>query len=124
MLLQFPVYIALYKVLWNAIELYHAPFLVYADLSAPDPYFVSPILLGIFMFLQQKLTPTPSADPSQQKIMMIMPVMFSVFMIFLPVGLVLYIFVNTVMSVMQQYMMQHNIRLRDLIRGKWQPNGA
>src|SRR3989338_5319631 len=47
MLLQFPVYIALYKVLWNAIELYHAPFLVYADLSAPDPYFVSPILLGI-----------------------------------------------------------------------------
>ena len=117
LLLQFPVYIALYKVLWNAIEIYHAPFMwIYADLSAPDPFYISPVLLGVFMFLQQKLTPTASTDPAQQKMMMIMPVMFTVFMLFLPVGLVIYIFVNTVMSVVQQYMMKRDISSRDLIK--------
>lgn len=124
MLLQMPIYIALYKVLWNAIELYHVPFLFYADLSAPDPYFIAPVLLGVFMFFQQKLTPNPSADDSQRKIMMIMPLMFAVFMIFLPVGLVIYIFVNTTMSVAQQFMLQRDLSFKDLITGKWQPNGA
>lgn len=120
MLLQFPVYIVLYKVLWNAIELYHAPFFgPYNDLSAPDPYYVMPILLGVFMFLQQKLTPSPSADPTQKKMMMIMPVMFTVFMLFLPLGLVLYIFVNTVVSVVQQYMIRKEITFLDIVRGKW-----
>ena len=119
MLLQFPIYIALYKVLWNSVELYHAHFfLFYKDLSAPDPYFIMPVILGVAMFLQTKMTPTPSADPAQQKMMMIMPVMFSVFMIFLPVGLTLYILVNTVMTVLQQWMYQHGIRFRDLVRGR------
>ena len=122
MLAQFPIYIALYKVLWNSIELYHAPFFwFYRDLSAPDPYLITPILLGVFMVAQQKLMPSTSADPAQQKMMMIMPVMFSVFMLFLPVGLVLYILVNTVMSVTQQYMYNKGIRMRDLIRGRWKP---
>lgn len=123
MLLQMPIYIALYKVLWNAIELYRAPFLgYYKDLSAPDPYFIGPILLGIFMFLQQKLTPTATADPAQQKMMMFMPVMFTAFMLFLPSGLVLYILVNTVMGVVQQWMMARGIGWRDLMRGRLSPS--
>ena len=124
MLLQMPIYIALYKVLWNAIELYHSPFLWYRDLSAPDPYFIAPILLGLFMFLQQKLTPSATTDPAQQKMMLIMPVMFSAFMLFLPVGLVIYIFVNTFMSVLQQFMMQRDLSFKDLLTGKWQAKQA
>ncbi len=117
MLLQMPVYIALYKVLYNAIELYQAPFFwFYKDLSAPDPYFISPILLGVFMVIQQKMTPTPNQDPDQARIMMLMPVIFSVFMLFVPSGLVLYIFVNTVMTVIQQYLHQHDLSLADLLR--------
>lgn len=119
MLLQLPIYIALYKVLWNAIELYKAPFIFfYKDLSAPDPYLVMPIALGVFMWLQQKMTPSASADPAQAKMMQIMPIMFTAFMLFLPSGLVLYILINTVMSVVQQWMMNNDIRFRDLIRGK------
>ncbi len=116
MLLQMPVYIALYKVLYNAIELYHAPFFwFYKDLSAPDPYFISPILLGIFMVLQQKMSPNPSQDPAQANAMLMMPIIFSVFMLFLPSGLVIYIFVNTFMTVIQQYMNQHDMSFRDLL---------
>lgn len=116
MLLQMPVYIALYKVIYNAIELYHAPFVgFYRDLSAPDPYFILPIALGIAMVAQQKLTPSPSADPMQKQMMMIMPIMFTAFMLFLPMGLVLYIFVNTIFSVIQQWMYTKGIRLRDLV---------
>ncbi|OGQ21828.1 MAG: hypothetical protein A3I05_04885 [Deltaproteobacteria bacterium RIFCSPLOWO2_02_FULL_44_10] len=119
MLLQLPIYVALYKVLWNSVELYHAPFFwFYKDLSAPDPYFIGPILLGIFMVLQQKLMPSASADPMQKKMMMLMPIMFSAFMLFLPSGLVIYILVNTVMSVLQQWMYNHDIRFRDLMRGR------
>lgn len=120
MLLQMPVYIALYKVLYNAIELYQAPFFwYYRDLSAPDPYFISPILLGIFMVLQQKLTPSAAQDPDQAKMMMFMPLIFSAFMLFLPSGLVIYIFVNTFMSVVQQYMHQHGLGFTDLMQGRW-----
>ncbi len=119
MLLQLPIYIALYKVLWNSIELYRQPFFwFYRDLSAPDPFFVMPIILGVAMFFQQKLTPSASADPAQAKMMQIMPLMFTAFMLFLPSGLVLYILINTGMGVMQQYMMNKDIRFRDLLRGK------
>lgn len=119
MILQLPVYIALYRVLWNSIELYQAPFFwFYRDLSQPDPYFITPVLLGIAMFLQQKLTPTTSADPAQQKMMMFMPLMFTAFLAFLPVGLVVYILVNTVMSVVQQWMSNNDISMLDLIKGK------
>lgn len=117
MLLQMPIYIALYKVLYNSIELYHAPFLgFYRDLSAPDPYFILPILLGIFMVLQQKMTPMTTVDPAQRQMMMIMPILFGLFMIFLPLGLVLYILVNTVMTVAQQYLHKRDLRLRDLLK--------
>ena len=122
MLLQMPIYISLYKVLYNSIEIYHAPFFgFYKDLSAPDPWFILPILLGVSMVLQQKMTPSPSADPAQQQMMMLMPVMFTAFMLFLPLGLVLYIFVNTAMSVTQQWMYRKDIRWRDILRGRFLP---
>ena len=116
MVLQMPIYIALYKVLYNSIEIYHAPFVgFYRDLSAPDPFFILPLLLGVAMVLQQKLTPQTSVDPVQKQMMMIMPIMFTGFMLFLPLGLVLYIFINTTMSVVQQYMSQRDLRWRDLL---------
>lgn len=116
MLLQMPIYIALYRVFFNSLELYHSPFLFYKDLAAPDPYYISPILLGVFMFLQQKLTPSASADPAQQKMMMFMPLMFSVFLIYLPSGLVIYIFINTMMSVVQQYMANNDLSFIKLLK--------
>ncbi|MBU4484698.1 membrane protein insertase YidC, partial [bacterium] len=119
MVLQFPVYIALYKVLWNSIELFQSPFFwFYKDLSAPDPYYITPILLGFAMLAQQKLTPTVSADPTQQKMMMLMPIMFTAFMLFLPAGLVLYILVNTLFTIAQQWMNNNDIKVMDLLRGK------
>ena len=122
MLIQLPIYIALYKVLWNSIELYRAPFFwFYRDLASPDPFFIMPALLGVAMWLQQKLTPSASADPAQAKMMQIMPIMFTAFMLFLPSGLVLYIFVNTIMGVAQQYMTNHDLRLRDVLRGRFAP---
>lgn len=122
MVLQIPIYFALYRVLWNSIELYKAPFFwFYQDLSAPDPYFITPILLGVAMFFQQKFMPSATADPAQQKMMMIMPVMLTAFMLFLPSGLVFYILVNTVMGVVQQWMVNNNIRFRDVLRGKFTP---
>lgn len=109
LLIQFPVFIALYRVLYNSIELRHAPFGFWIhDLSAHDPFFVLPVLVGITFYLQTKLNPTPMADPAQQTMMKIMPVMFSVFMIFLPSGLNLYIFVSTLWGIVQQYMVQKN----------------
>lgn len=119
MVLQIPVYIALYKVLWNSVELYRAPFFwFYRDLSGPDPYFISPILLGVAFFLQQKLTPSPTMDPAQRKMMMIMPIMFTAFMVFLPSGLVIYILINTLYSVLQQWLTNRGLGLRDLLRGR------
>ena len=119
-ILQMPIYIALYKVLYSAIELYHAPFIgFYRDLSAPDPYFILPVLLGVAMVAQQKLTPSASADPVQKQMMMFMPIMFTAFMLFLPMGLVLYIFVNTLFSVIQQWMYQGGLKWRDVLRGNF-----
>ncbi|MEK7355069.1 MAG: membrane protein insertase YidC, partial [Bdellovibrionota bacterium] len=102
MLLQLPVFIALYAVLGQSIELYRAPFIFWIhDLSIKDPYYVLPVLMGITMYVQQKMTPT-TMDPQQAKIMMWMPVIFSFFMISLPSGLTLYIFVSTLFGIIQQ----------------------
>lgn len=125
MFLQLPVYIALYRVLWGAPEFYHAPFFgFYRDLSAPDPYFILPVLLTVFFVLQQMLTPSASADPAQKRMMMLMPLIFAVFMFFLPVGLVLYILVNTATSVIQQFMMKRDLSFMDLFRGNWKAKEA
>ena len=116
MVLQIPVFFALYRMLYGAVELRHEPFMWWInDLTAPDrldvgfhiPYLgglpVLTILMGISMFIQQKMTPT-SGDPRQEQIMLIMPVMFTVFFINFPSGLVLYWLVNNVLSIAQQYM--------------------
>jgi YidC/Oxa1 family membrane protein insertase len=103
MLVQLPVFIALYAVLGNSIELFHAPFFGWIqDLSTKDPFYVYPVLMGLAMLLQQKMTPSSGMDPAQQKMMLFMPVIFTFMMINLPSGLTLYIFVSTLLGVAQQ----------------------
>ncbi len=108
MFLQFPVFIALYQALSYAIELRQAPFIcipsIYLcinDLSAPDPHYVTPILMGVTMVLQQWMTPS-AGDPTQKKMMMLMPVVFTWLFLNFPSGLVLYWLVNNVLSIAQQ----------------------
>lgn len=103
MLLQMPIFFAFYQVLYNAVELVNAPFFGWiTDLSVKDPFFVLPVLMAASMFVQQKLTPTTSVDPMQQKLMMFMPIIFGFIMKDLPAGLVLYIFVSTLFGILQQ----------------------
>jgi YidC/Oxa1 family membrane protein insertase len=105
-LVQIPVFIALYWVLLGAIELRHAPFMLWIkDLSALDPYYVLPILMTITMVLQTKMNPVPP-DPVQAKVMQFMPFVFSIFFFFFPAGLVLYWLVNNVLSIAQQWQIQ------------------
>lgn len=108
MLLQMPVFFALYQVLGQSIELYQAPFGLWIhDLSIKDPFYVLPVLMGITMFIQQKITPT-TMDPAQAKVLQWMPVIFSVFTLGLPAGLTLYIFVSTLFGVIQQQLFMHD----------------
>jgi YidC/Oxa1 family membrane protein insertase len=103
MLIQIPFFIALYYVLMGAVELRHAPFIFWIhDLSAQDPYYVLPILMGLSMVLQQRLNPT-SADPTQAKMMMLMPVIFTAFFLTFPSGLVLYWLMSNILSILQQW---------------------
>jgi YidC/Oxa1 family membrane protein insertase len=103
-LVQIPVFIALYWVLLSAVELRYAPWIGYIkDLSAPDPYFVLPVVYAITAYLQVKLSPTPITDPVQARVMQIMPVAFSVLFIFFPSGLVLYWLVNNILQIAQQW---------------------
>ncbi len=103
MLLQIPVFFALYRVFGQSIELYKAPFIFWIkDLSVLDPFYVLPVLLAIVMYLQQKMTPT-TMDPAQAKIMQFMPLIFSLMMISLPSALTLYIFVSTLFGIIQQF---------------------
>ncbi len=100
---QIPVFIAFYNVLSQSIELRHAPFYGWLqDLAVKDPYYVTPLLLGAGMFLQQKLTPNPGMDKNQEKIMLMMPLIFTAMMLSLPAGMVLYMITNTVVSILQQ----------------------
>jgi YidC/Oxa1 family membrane protein insertase len=102
-LVQIPVFIALYWVLLESVELRQAPFALWIDnLSAPDPYFILPLIMGVSMFVQQKLNPAP-VDPLQAKIMMSLPLVFTVFFAFFPAGLVLYWTVNNLLSIAQQW---------------------
>lgn len=100
---QIPVFFAFYQTLRYSIELRHAPFFGWVqDLSSADPYYVTPILMAAAMFVQQKLTPTTGMDKTQEKIMMLMPVMFAGMMLTLPAGLTLYMLVNSLISIAQQ----------------------
>lgn len=103
MIIQIPVFIALYQLLSYAIELRHAPFVWWIqDLSAKDPYYITPIIMGATMLIQQKMSP-PMGDPMQQKMMLLMPVVFTFLFLNFPSGLVIYWLVNNVLSIGQQY---------------------
>ena len=107
-LVQIPVFIALYWVLLSAVELRHAPWIGWIkDLSAPDPWFVLPVIYAITAYLQVKLSPTPISDPVQAKVMQIMPIAFSVMFVFFPAGLVLYWLVNNCIQIFQQWHMNY-----------------
>lgn len=103
MLLQMPVLIGIYWVLMKSVELRQAPFLLwYNDLSVMDPYFILPLLMGASMFISQTLSPMATTDPVQAKVMKLMPVIFTVFFLWFPAGLVLYWIVSNVFNIAQQ----------------------
>ncbi len=108
-LVQMPVFIALYWTLLESVELRHAPWIGWInDLSQMDPYFILPLIMGASMFLQQMLNPTPP-DPVQAKVMKLMPVIFTVFFLWFPAGLVLYWVTNNTLSIIQQYLITKKI---------------
>ncbi|EAQ97602.1 membrane protein insertase YidC [Congregibacter litoralis] len=108
-LVQMPVFIALYWMLMESVELRHAPFMLWIDdLSVMDPYFVLPLMMGASMFFMQKLNPPPP-DPMQAKIMQWLPVIFTFFFLWFPAGLVLYWVVNNLLSMAQQYVITRQI---------------
>jgi YidC/Oxa1 family membrane protein insertase len=108
-LVQIPVFIALYWVLLESVEMRQAPFALWIqNLSAPDPYFILPLIMGATMIIQQKLNPAPM-DPMQAKVMMILPIVFTVFFAFFPSGLVLYWVVNNTLSIAQQYVITKRV---------------
>lgn len=103
-LIQMPVFIALYWVLLYSVEMRQAPFMLWiTDLSATDPYYILPIIMGVTMFIQQKLNPSAMMDEMQQKVMKVLPFIFTIFFLFFPAGLVLYWVVNNILSVTQQW---------------------
>jgi YidC/Oxa1 family membrane protein insertase len=106
MVIQIPVFFALYRVLLGSIELRHAPFMLWiTDLSARDPYYVTPLIMGVTMFIQQKMQPT-NMDPTQAKIMLMMPVVFTFMFLNFPSGLVLYWLTNNLLTILQQYLIR------------------
>ena len=103
MIVQIPVFIALYYVLIESVELRQAPFVLWIhDLSVMDPYFILPVLMGLSMFMQQKLSPPPP-DPAQAKMMMFLPVIMSVFFLQAPAGLALYFLTSNCAQLLQQW---------------------
>lgn len=113
-LIQIPVFIALYWVLLESVELRQAPFILWIqDLSSPDPYFILPAINAIAMVMTQRLSPTPGMDPMQQKIMKFMPIAFSIMFAFFQAGLVLYWALNSVLSLGQQWVITRRIDAQD-----------
>jgi YidC/Oxa1 family membrane protein insertase len=104
MLIQMPVWFALYSVLLGAADLYQAEFLYIDDLTSIDPWGILPTLVGVFMFIQQRITPmSPNADPMQQKMFRMLPFVFVIVMYSFPAGLALYILINTIFSIAQMW---------------------
>jgi YidC/Oxa1 family membrane protein insertase len=111
-LIQMPVFFALYRVLYSSTELYQAPFMLWIqDLSAKDPFYITPVILTGVMFLQQKLTPNTASDPMQAKMLQWMPVIFGVFMLQLPSGLTLYMLVNALAGIVQQVVLNKKLEM-------------
>ncbi len=115
LLIQMPIFLALYYMLSGSVELRHAPFALWIkDLSAQDPYYILPILMGLTMFFIQKMSPTTVTDPMQQKIMTYMPVVFTVFFLWFPSGLVLYYIVSNLVTIIQQQLIYRDLEKRGL----------
>ncbi len=118
MLLQIPIFFAIYRVLLNAIELKGAEWMLWIhDLSVMDPYYVLPILMGLSMFIQQKITPTTFTDELQKQIFTYLPVVFTFFFITFPAGLTLYWFINNIFSIGQQYTINGMLERRRHAKG-------
>ena len=117
MLLQVPVFFAIYRDLINAIELKGSAWILWInDLSVMDPYYVLPILMGITMYVQQKITPQQIQDETQKKIFEWLPVIFTVFFLWFPAGLTLYWFVNNLFTVAQQYYINKVFEAKELAK--------
>ena len=114
MLVQMPVFIALYWVLMESVELRQSPFMFWiVDLSIKDPFFVLPLLMGGSMFVQMQMQQQPSMDPMQAKIMKFMPVMFTFMFLWFPAGLTLYWFINNLSTITQQHMVNKSVARAD-----------
>ena len=112
-LVQIPVFLALYWVLLESVEMRQAPWILWIrDLSAQDPHYVLPLVMGLSMFLQQKLNPQP-VDPVQQKVFMVMPVVFTAMFLFFPAGLVLYWLTNNILSIAQQWFINKRLGVQN-----------
>lgn len=109
LLMQMPIFLALYWVLMESVELRHAPWLGWIqDLSAMDPWFILPLIMGVTMYVQQMLNPQP-ADPMQAKVFKLMPIVFTVFLLFFPAGLLLYWIVNNLLTITQQWFIKQSV---------------
>ena len=116
LLLQMPIFLALYWVLMESVELRHAPWLGWIqDLSAMDPWFILPLLMGVTMYVQQMLNPQPT-DPMQAKVFKFMPIIFTVFLLFFPAGLVLYWIVNNLITILQQGLINKSVEKARLVK--------
>ncbi|MDD9339003.1 MAG: membrane protein insertase YidC [Providencia heimbachae] len=115
LVIQMPIFLALYYMLMGSVELRHAPFIGWIqDLSAQDPYYILPVLMGVTMFVIQKMSPTAVTDPMQQKIMTYMPVVFTIFFLWFPSGLVLYYIVSNLVTIIQQQVIYRGLEKRGL----------
>ena len=114
-LVQMPIFIALYWALMESVELRHAPFALWiTDLSVKDPFFVLPILMGASMWYLQKMSPTTITDPMQQKVMQFMPIIFTFMFLWFPAGLTLYWLVSNVISIIQQTIIYRQLEKKGL----------
>ena len=117
LLLQIPVFFAIYRVLLNAVELQGAEWILWVtDLSRMDPYYILPILMGATMYYQQKITPSNFTDPLQEKIFKFLPIIFTFFFFTFPAGLVLYWFINNIFSIAQQYLVNKQFEAARIAR--------
>ena len=120
LVLQMPIFLGLFWMLQESVELRHAPFMLWIDdLSALDPYYVLPLLMGASMFFMQRLQPTPATDPMQQKLFQYMPVIFTVFFLWFPSGLVLYWLVSNLITIAQMLIIYNGLEKKGInVRGK------
>jgi len=124
MLIQIPIFFSIYRVLVNAIELKGASFLWISDLSAMDPYFILPILMGVTMYAHQAITPNNFTDPMQEKIFKFLPVIFTFFMITFAAGLILYWTMNNILSFVQQFIINKSMEAKGLLIKNDKPKEA